>query len=160
MSHLTTLVALVAVLACMAPLAHASAQSPARPTTAAVTLVAQPNLARGAKVIVEQRPTMNPRNVILVDVDRATAADLAAAVQTLAGLHLRTGDDPKATVRAAPRSFTPPPDFETSHYGKLMKAGLVELLIAPETTVPGVGRARAVDIQVMLPPGRLRSGQS
>ena len=160
MSHLTTLVALVAVLACMAPLAHAGAQSNALPTTATVTLVAQANLPRGAKVIVEQRPTANPRNLILVDLDRATVADLAAAVQTLAGLQLRTGDDPKATVRAAPRSFTPPPGFESSHHGKRMKASLVDLLIAPETTVPGVGRARAVEIEVTLPPGHLRSGRS
>ena len=160
MSHLTTLVALVAVLACMAPLAELGAQNPTAPTTAPVTLVAKSDLPRGAKVIVERRPTMNPQNVILVDLDRATAADLAAAVQILAGLHQRTSDDPKATVRAAPRSFTPPPDFDKSHYAKLMKAGLVQLLIAPETTVPGVGRRRAVDIQVTLPPGRLQTGQS
>ncbi len=160
MSHITTLMALVAVLACMAPLAELGAQNSVAPPTATVTLVAKADLPRGAKVIVERRPIMNPRNVILVDLDRATAADLAAAVQILAGLHHPADDDPKATVRAAPRSYTPPPGFDKSHYGKQMKAGLVQLLIAPEVTVAGIGRARAVDIQVSLPQGRVRAGQS
>ena len=154
MPHLTTLVVVVGVLAVVTPLAKANAQKPAGPRTATVTLVAKPNLPRGAKVIVERRGTMSPHDVILVDLDRATATDLAAAVQTLAGLTRRTGDDPAAVIRAAPRSYTPPPEFDTSHFGKQMKAGLVRLLTAPEITVAGIGRARSVDIHVTLMPGR------
>jgi hypothetical protein len=136
------------------PYAVSDAQAARGSEIDTVTLVAKSNLPRGAKVVVERRASMDPRDVIFIDLDRASPHDLAAAVQTLAALRRRAGDDPKATVRASPASYTPPPSFENSHFGRQMKAAIARLLIAPETTVAGVGRARSVAITVTFPPGR------
>jgi len=148
MMHLTKLAPLVCLVVGVTPLAESRAQVTNASASATVTLVSTQNLPRGAKVIVERRPRLDPRDVILVDLERATPRDLAAAVQTFAALRGRSGDDPNATLRASPKSYTPPADFDDSHFGRQMKAGLVRLLTASETTVAGVGRARAVTITV------------
>lgn len=148
MMHLTRFAPLVCLVLGLMPFAKSRAQAGSASMTATVTLVSKPNLPRGAKVVVERRAQLDPRDVILVDLDRATPRDLAAAVQTLAGLRRRVGDDPQAVLRASPKSYTPPADFDNSHFGRQMKAGLVRLLTAQETTIAGVGRARAVTITV------------
>ena len=148
MMHLTKIAPLVCLVIGVLPVARSGAQATPASPTATVTLVSKPNLPRGAKVLVERRARLNPRDVILVDLDRATPRDLAAAVQALAALRRHVDDDRQAIVRASPKSYTPPADFDDSHFGRQMKAGLVRLLTAPETAVPGVGWGRAVTITV------------
>jgi hypothetical protein len=150
MQSLTILLSLACVLA-IAPVRRSIAQAANPPGFTSVTLVSASNLPRGAKVVVERRATLHPRDVILVDLDRATPHDLAAAVQTLAALDQRGGEHAGSSLRASPKSYTPPPGFEQSRFGREMKLGLVRLLAAPETTLAGIGRVQSVAITVVQP---------
>ena len=150
MRSLTILVSVACILA-ITPIRRSIAQAANAPEFTTVTLVSTSNLPRGAKVVVERRAALDPRDVILVDLDRATPGDLAAAVQTLAALDQRASEHAGSSLRASPKSYTPPPGFERSRFGREMKLGLVRLLAAPDTTVAGIGRVRSVAITVTRP---------
>src|SRR5688572_28720705 len=154
MKSLTILVSLACLFA-IAPVRRSIAQAASSPVFTSVTLVSTSNLPRGAKVVVERRAALHPRDVILVDLDRATPQDLAAAVRTFAALSQRAGEHAGSSLRASPKSYAPPPGFERSRFGREMKLGLVRLLAAPETTIAGIGRVRSVAITV----ANLRAGK-
>src|SRR5688572_3047006 len=150
MKSLTILVSLACLFA-IAPVRRSIAQAASSPVFTSVTLVSTSNLPRVAKVIVERRAALTPRDVILVDLDRATPQDLAAAVQTLTALNQRGGEHTGSSLRALPKSYTSPPGFEQSRFGREMKLGLVRLLAAPESNVAGIGHVRSVAITVANP---------
>ncbi len=67
-----------------------------------VTLVSGTDKLSNKPVVVVRRLTARPHDVILVDLERATSSDLAAALELLEGLKAQDGDSVRAALRTAP----------------------------------------------------------
>lgn len=144
-------------LVCLVPVPPAVAQEMTAPSTT-VTLVATSQLPENARTMVLLRRQAQPREVILVDVAHATAADLGAALAQLATLRARFGDVPETDVHSLATSFRPARDFAATD-GPRLDRYLRNLRAAPVRTLESLGSAPALPVNVpalavrRVPPG-------
>ena len=139
LSWLATFAALV--------LLSTSAAAQEAPASVEVTLVAAPGLPSGAPTLVMHRRQARPRDVVLLDLARATPEDLAASLTLLATLRAQFGDVPSTDVQAVPGTFTPSPAFPQTDRPRL--AGYLRSLgSAPPRRLEQLGAAPAITVSV------------
>lgn len=147
---------LAAVLLLWAGTASLPAQqrgAPRGPARVPVTVVLGDSLPRtDAPFVVQRRPDLRPRDVILLRRD-ATGEDLSEAVRTLLVVRQADGDTATraATLRMRPGQARRGTPREFPWAGRV----LAELRGAGAREVAGIGRVRAVEI--WLPPQRRRA---
>lgn len=144
-NHSFSLVAATAALCVLIHVPAASAQASKGPTVALLVLSPTP-LPKG-HALVERRAALKPTDIVLVD-DGATEVDLAGAVQVLAGMRARDGDNVPNDLHAVVSQFTPAAGWhggqDEAHQRKLVH----NLPKAPFRDVAGHGRVRAIPIAV------------
>ncbi|MDB4916359.1 MAG: hypothetical protein JWM95_4003 [Gemmatimonadetes bacterium] len=128
--------------------APASAQDLGRMSerTFYVTLVAGTDEVSKKPVVILRRRMSVPHDIILVDLKRASPADLGAALEALEHLKAQDGDSVKNELRTAPtsplsRAFR---DGEDSR----LRSYLSYLTAAPVQNVPGIGWGNTMALTV------------
>ena len=108
----------------------------------------------GASFVVTRRPDLTPADLILVHAN-TTPAQLSDAVRTLLAARQASGDVPitQATIRMRPQQQSQRVRKDFPWVPRV----LADLRKAGGRTIPGVGRARAVDI--LLPSQAPKGGQ-
>lgn len=141
-TFLLPLIAVMLVLLSDATAARGQTRANRVPATVALSDVAP----KGARFLVKRFPGAAGGDVIVLPPD-ASAADLSAAVRTLLTVRERDGDTPRAnrTVRLRPGSAA---SLTRASYPWAARV-LADVSRSNRTTVPGIGRVRAV--QIWLP---------
>lgn len=110
------------------------------------TLVSGTDDVSNKPVVVIRRPSMMPHDIILVDLKRATSADLGAALEVLEHLKAQDGDSVKAALRTAPAGPLGRP-FRDGENERL-RSYLSYLNIGPIQNVAGIGSAHTIALTV------------
>jgi hypothetical protein len=124
----------------------AQAAAPPQQRRVPVTIIVSDRIPSDSRFAVHRVPNAARRDRILLRSD-ATSEDLMAAINTLLSARRIEGDVPpvERTMRIRPASAR---NFRGAPYPWIARI-LTDLLQAAETDVPGIGRARAV--QIWLP---------
>jgi hypothetical protein len=123
------------------------------PRRVPVTIVLMERLAQAdAPFVIERRPNLAPRDVIVMRAD-ATADQLSDAVRSLLTIRQASGDT--AATQATMRMRRQSAAAQNRRAFPWVRRVLADLRQAPEKHVPGIGRARAVEIWL---PAQTRRG--
>ncbi len=124
----------------------------ARKTGRIVTVAAKPSLPHGANAAVILRAHTNPRNLVLIDPDKATSSDLASAFRLLTALRTKFGDSLSRDIEAVPKH-----QVAGTHTNAIVAARMQRYLHAigssKPISVPGFGELRAINVG-LAPPRR------
>ncbi len=137
-----------AALAYLTPTVDAQQSAPLG--SALVTLIAGTSPSRGGRTEVVRRAQRTPQNLVIVD-RNATADDLAAALAMITALRIAHGDSLTTDLRARPESVRHGSKWRNSEYRKWLHEQLVRLRTATQSTFPGLGIVRSVQITLPAP---------
>lgn len=115
-----------------------------------VTVAARSALPHGANAAVMIRAHANPRNVVLIDPQIATPADLAAAFRMVNTLRTRFGDTLSRDIQAVPKQ-----QVAGSHANPIvalrMQGYINAIARSNARPIPGVGTLRAINVALASP---------
>jgi hypothetical protein len=145
-------------MALLAVARGAGAQDRARPTpqqqfeaaSSTVRIVLTRSVPAGKRSIVWRNPAAEHAEMILLNADVATAEDFVIALNALGVLRARDGATPIKEVRVSPTGTIDTSAAAQRHLHN-MRPYFTQLLYAQERNLPGVGKARWVDLALSEP---------
>ena len=99
-----------------------------------------------ATAVILRRPNQLPHDVILLRRSDATAAELGAAMSSLAQVQARDGQVPTQNRMIVTRTRKVPARWQADGSDQAANRTLAALRAAPEEEITGLGRVRAVSI--------------
>jgi hypothetical protein len=113
-----------------------------------VTLVAKTGLRANAAVQVDRDPRRRQREVIYVDLSKATPRDLAMSLQALRIDRLRRGDSLTVGIVGIPTSASFANGWDRTEYARWLDQQLERLRGTRERAVHRLGSVKAVQIRI------------
>lgn len=109
-----------------------AAQAQKNPSPIAVTVIVAKALPGGAAALARVRPTEKPRNVVLLDLSKATPADLAVSLGAIRAINARFGDSLPGNIQMASNAAHRPPSAKSLRFAEesiasLRQAGRVKV---------------------------------